>query len=294
MYRQLKALAREIHAYPACQTCDPGQVIKTVHTLTGYPYKGNLPAPCDHQPFEFQRLQWRIDNAIKRIEEFQEELREAFPGLMPPPAFKGAWLPWLDDRESSRAGLAAARHYVESWDDRLEAGQGLILVGGVGTGKTTVAVALSRSIEAKRNLVLFTTVTGLQGMLREFDKAELLMKALHSAELLILDDFGAERPTEWSASQLFEIIDGRCQRDLPTIFTSNLRSKELTDHYVRCLVRGKDQMPKQQAELTVARVLSRIKQRNLAIEFSGPDHRLANAPRWLEETIAQKATDKSA
>ena len=54
-----------------------------------------------------------------------------------------------------------------------------------------------------------------------------IMRALLECDLLILDDIGAEKTTEWVEEKLFNVIDGRYRKELPTLYTSNLQPKEL-------------------------------------------------------------------
>ncbi|MGG0260698.1 ATP-binding protein, partial [Bacillus mycoides] len=54
-----------------------------------------------------------------------------------------------------------------------------------------------------------------------------IMRALLECDLLVLDDIGAEKATEWVEEKIFNIIDGRYRKEMPTLYTSNLKPKEM-------------------------------------------------------------------
>src|ERR687889_170434 len=123
--------------------------------------------------------------------------------------------------------------YLESWEENREAGNGLYFCGGVGTGKTHLAVAvMNELIRKKRVPSLFVTVPELLDNLREvYNKPgrnlDEWMDAVQNADLLILDDLGSERVTDWVRERIFVIVNHRYRESLPTIFTSNTGPKDL-------------------------------------------------------------------
>jgi DNA replication protein DnaC len=123
--------------------------------------------------------------------------------------------------------------YLARWEENREAGRGLYLCGGVGTGKTHLAVAvLNEIVRKKRMPSLFVTVPELLDNLREtYNKPgrnlDEWMDAVQNADLLVLDDLGSERPTEWVRERIFVIVNHRYREALPTIFTSNIGPKDL-------------------------------------------------------------------
>ena len=105
----------------------------------------------------------------------------------------------------------------------------LVLSGNYGTGKTTLAGIVGTSIlENKGKIVVFNTVPALLDHFRSafspksketFDD---VFANCRNAEVLILDDFGAESSTEWARDKLFQIINYRYSNKMPTIVTTNL------------------------------------------------------------------------
>jgi DNA replication protein DnaC len=138
---------------------------------------------------------------------------------------------------SNAAGRARVKvdGYLESWDENREAGRGLYFCGGVGTGKTHLAVAVMNELmRRKRVPSLFVTVPELLDNLREtYNKPgrnlDEWMDAVQNAEFLVLDDLGSERPTEWVKERIFVIVNHRYRDALPTVFTSNIGPKDLAE-----------------------------------------------------------------
>jgi DNA replication protein DnaC len=136
---------------------------------------------------------------------------------------------------SPSAARAAEKveNYLRSWEENREFGKGLYFCGGVGTGKTHLAVAVMNELmQRKRVPSLFVTVPEFLDNLREAymipgrDLDE-WMDTVKNADLLVLDDLGSERPTEWVRERLFVIVNHRYREALPTLFTSNIGPRDL-------------------------------------------------------------------
>jgi DNA replication protein DnaC len=138
---------------------------------------------------------------------------------------------------SNAAGRARVKvdGYLEDWEENREAGKGLYFCGGVGTGKTHLAVAvMNELIRKKRTPSLFVTVPELLDNLREtYNKPgrnlDEWMDVVQNAEFLVLDDLGSERTTEWVRERIFVIVNHRYREALPTVFTSNIGPKDLAE-----------------------------------------------------------------
>ncbi len=130
----------------------------------------------------------------------------------------------------------------DQWDTRRRS---LLLYGGFGTGKTSLAVAALRlRIKETEEPGLFMTVPDLLDSIRATynrrrgdaddddgpTTEEEVLDAVKESAFLVLDDLGAERVTDWVAERLFVIINYRHDHDLTTIFTSNLSPEQLGDH----------------------------------------------------------------
>ena len=121
------------------------------------------------------------------------------------------------------------RRYVEKWEDMQRENIGLLLYGDVGTGKSYGAACIAnRLIEQSIPACMINlsmVLNSLVGMHSE-DKNE-YVSDLMRYELLILDDFGMERQTEYALEQVFNVIDARYRSGKPLIITTNLSLTEL-------------------------------------------------------------------
>jgi DNA replication protein DnaC len=140
--------------------------------------------------------------------------------------------------------------YVERFPE-LKSGQGLVLTGKSGTGKTHLACAVANALKEKY-WVQFAHVPTLLEKMRggSFDLEPLL-----NAHLLILDDIGSERESPWTTERLLIIVEGRLVHCRPTIYTSNYETADFDKRLGM-------------------RLASRILGHNVALVLHGPDYRL--------------------
>lgn len=134
------------------------------------------------------------------------------------------------------AGDQAARTRVEMW--ATEGAGSLLLYGRWGTGKTGLAIAAFRHrIETRQCDGLFKTSPDLLEAIRAtFDRetggptSSQVTDAIKSVALLLIDDLGAEKLTDWVEERLYMVINHRYDRQLTTIYTSNLDLQALGKH----------------------------------------------------------------
>jgi DNA replication protein DnaC len=133
----------------------------------------------------------------------------------------------------NEALLREVRAYVRAIDERLDEGRGIWFVGGVGTGKTTLAMLISKAaMEAQRTVAIYS-LPRLLALLRETfdDDAQFslneLIDRLCAVDLLHIDDVGAEQSSPWVLEQLYTIVNTRYEDGKALLLTTNLDRAEL-------------------------------------------------------------------
>ena len=129
--------------------------------------------------------------------------------------------------------IQSIRRYLRTIEQNLDSGRGLWIAGDVGTGKTTLAMLVSKgALDAGRSVAIYS-LPRLLNLLRESLASESgmldFMDRLTAVDLLHLDDLGAENQTEWVLEQLYSIVNARYEAERAIVATSNLMPDELTE-----------------------------------------------------------------
>lgn len=205
-----------------CPICGGTGVIR-YEVAVGHPYFGKLfRCPGDHPDLDAERREKlrQISNleayADKRFDNFELNI----PTLSP-----------LQQRALETTYLVAVQfaQQPDGW---------LMLQGNYGSGKTHLAAAIGNARLERGDMVLFITVPDLLDYLRStygpssevgYDE---MFDRVRQAPLLILDDLGAENPSPWAREKLFQLLNYRHSRRLPTVITTNI-DPDLLDPRIR-------------------------------------------------------------
>jgi len=127
--------------------------------------------------------------------------------------------------------VAEVRRFVRDVERRLDEGRGIWFVGDVGTGKTTLAMLVSKAaLEAGRSVAIYS-LPRLLNLVREAIGSEEgkldLLDRLGTVDLLHVDDVGAEHTSEWVLEQLYSIVNTRYEEQRSIVVTTNLQPDEL-------------------------------------------------------------------
>jgi DNA replication protein DnaC len=189
----------------------------------------NTARPCDCGLVERVQLAGRWRNARipprfvnKDFENFEVNPAERL-GLRADPA----------NVEARKAVREAAIRYARFFTR--EANEGLILRGGTGAGKTHLAVAILKAVIRRGYTGHYANFSDLLGRIRESwsrgegggeTEAE-MMQLVEEVDLLVLDDVGAERLTDFVLERIYLIINRRYELGKPLILTTNCTDEEL-------------------------------------------------------------------
>lgn len=151
-----------------------------------------------------------------------------------------------------------ARKYVANFDAMRKQGTGLLLCGQVGTGKSFLAACIANELINQGTPCLMTNFSHIISRVSEkFGGDQKYLDDLNRFDLLIIDDLGAERDTEFTWEKVMNVIDARYRAGLPLIITTNFEPKDFAD-------RG---------DIRRQRVFSRLKEMCILLEVRGTDRR---------------------
>ena len=159
----------------------------------------------------------------KRMEDTERRRRDCFEG--------SDMITWTFEKDDHKdeGTLKAARNYTDSFEEFLQSGQGLMFYGGNGTGKTFAACCIANALVDKGYKCLVTTFVELANRMQGLREGKQdFIESLDRYHLLVLDDLGAERQSDYMQEQVFNVVNARCCSKLPFIVTTNLSVEEIT------------------------------------------------------------------
>ena len=128
------------------------------------------------------------------------------------------------------------RDYCDNIDAELAEGNGIWLHGSAGTGKTSLAMLVSKTaLEAGHTVAIYSMPRLLARIRRTYDTDSSeegylsFFDRLTSVDLLHIDDLGAEKKTDWVLEQLYAIVDRRYEERRSIVVTTNMETDELKE-----------------------------------------------------------------
>ena len=125
--------------------------------------------------------------------------------------------------------IRMAKRYVQHWEEMQKNSTGLLLWGDVGTGKSFIAGCIANALLDKGVPVIMTNFARLLNKLTDMYAGDrnAYIDSFKRYPLMIIDDLGVERNSEFAREQVFSVIDSRYRSKLPMIVTTNLTLEEL-------------------------------------------------------------------
>lgn len=206
---------------------------------------------CDRERREEEERRKKAEAEMQRIQKLKKQsLMDA--------KFTGVSFDTLQLTQHNQKNLKLCRSYAKRFDEMLAKSQGLLMWGNVGTGKSYAAAAIANFLLAQKVPVVMTSFVKIVEdiQLKKINESDFL-DSLSYAKLVIFDDLGAERGTDFAAEIVYNAIDDRYRKKLPMIITTNKT------------------LPEMQEELNpkYSRIYDRIFEVCYPMQFTGPSWR---------------------
>ena len=232
----------------------------------GIPYCGKCNTPKAYLQDDFGGfgktvlLKISCECQSKRFEQDREEERKFF--------FEKIKESYVSDKQylemtfdKADGDLKFAQNYVEAWDElKGDKNAGLLLFGDTGTGKTFAACCIGNTLLDNGTRVMISNIADLINEVGSFDNYDIVEK-IKNCDLLILDDYGATRETEFANEQVYKIIDIRYRTNKPMIITTNLTPEIMLN----------------EENITIKRTHQRVIERCRAVPITGENRRIGIA-----------------
>jgi len=158
-----------------------------------------------------------------------------------PPRYRGVSFdrpPVADMARDLQTKIAVneVRAFIDDLDARVAEGRGLWMFGDTGTGKTTLAMLISKAaLEAGKSVAIYSLPKLLARIRRTYDSEPggdsylSFFERLTSVDLLHIDDLGAEKRSDWVLEQLYALVNERYEAQRSILITTNLPHPELEE-----------------------------------------------------------------
>lgn len=177
---------------------------------------------CESKELEEKKKQEEYEEQMRRI----NRLKEA---SMMDKKYREVTFDKYEVREENKKVFEMAKKYVDRFQDMYKKNQGLLLYGPVGTGKSFTAACIGNYLLDNAKPVIMTSFVKILQDIWENDREAEYITILNSASLLIVDDLGTERETDYALEKVYNIIDSRVRANKPMIITSNLELNDMME-----------------------------------------------------------------
>lgn len=224
-----------------------------------------IPCLCECQKKEHAA---RAEEQKRR--QYEQRVAELRIGSMMDAKSRNSTFANFQKTKDNERPLTIARRYVERFDEMAAKNQGLMFYGNPGTGKTFIAACIANALIEKQVPVVVTSFVKLIGEIQNqsFDRSEeAMIQTLNRAKLLIIDDLGAERSTDYALERVYNVIDSRYRSAKPLILTTNLTLGQM----------------QATADTRYGRIYDRIFEMCYPVEMKGESWRYAEAANRFDE-----------
>lgn len=241
-----------------CSVCGKPTLLEVAMTCNDKQVLKKIPTTCDCRNSRYVAEQEQI-----RQQEFEAQLAQAWSSTgLAITTFRRDTFD-ADDRANEKISRTC-RRYVEKWPEIREKNYGMLFYGSVGTGKTFLSHAIANALIAQGVSVLVTNFSKILNVVMSSRDRQRVLDGMNAYQLLVIDDLGAERGTDFAREVTYAVIDQRGQVGLPLIITTNLSLDEI----------------KNASDMSLRRIYDRLETLcPIALRMDGASRRTADAER---------------
>ena len=223
-----------------------------------------VPVPCDCEKAE-RRRQAEESERAQRVSHIRELRYACFDDN----AYRS--VTFDSDTENCKC-IEIAKRYVAKWDRLFEENIGLLFWGNTGTGKSHTAACIANALIDREVSVKLTSFPNILRRMqdRSFD-ANGYFDKLTGCDLLILDDLGAERQSQYALETVYSVVDARSRCHKPMIVTTNLTANEIRNA----------------ASMDYRRIYERIMEACVPVKFDGKNFREERGEKKISTLFAE-------
>ncbi len=215
-----------------------------------------------------ERERMKQEKAKAEYEKRMDQIKRLRKASLMDSKFREATFDNFKQTEANAKNLKLCKRYATHFDQMLEKNLGLLFYGNSGTGKSFAAACIANYLLDQNIPVVMTSFVKLVEVIQKGgERADNIIACMNNAQLVILDDLGAERSTSYALEKVYDIIDSRYRQKLPMILTTNLTRDEM----------------KEETDIRFVRVYDRIFEVCFLMQFVGDSWRRKKAyDRYLE------------
>lgn len=168
---------------------------------------------------------------IQKQKDYEEEMRRIerlkVASLMDA-KLKSATLKTFTQKEDNQKLYTIVKNYVDNFETFYKSNRGLLFWGTVGTGKSYAAACIANELLNRKTSVVMTSFVKVLQVIQDNTENETeFVNRLCAARLLIIDDLGTERNTDYALEKVYNVIDSRYRTGKPLILTTNLNLQDM-------------------------------------------------------------------